>query len=96
MDVRMSVQIFRDGAVQYFWGRSTEFGMDGIGGTLTGELEVGEVVSMEFSLPVSAFAMRLRAIVRYKIGLHYGFEFLTLTSAQRATLAAMSERLAGH
>ena len=95
MDVRMSVQVFRAGAVSYFWGRSTEFGQDGIGGTLTGELEVGEVVSIEFALPTSPMPVRVRAIVRYQIGLHYGFEFLTLTVAQRAAVMATCERLDG-
>jgi hypothetical protein len=95
MDVRMTVQVFREGAVSYFWGRSTEFGQDGIGGTLTGELVVGEVVSMEFPLPASPLPVRVRAIVRYQIGLHYGFEFLTLTVAQRAAVLATCQRLAG-
>lgn len=95
MDVRMTVQVFREGAVSYFWGRSTEFGQDGIGGTLTGELVVGEVVSLEFPLQTSQLPMRVRAIVRYQIGLHYGFEFLTLTSIQRAAVTAACERLAG-
>jgi hypothetical protein len=39
--------------------------------------------------------MRVRAIVRYQIGLHYGFEFLTLTTPQRAAVQATCERLAG-
>ena len=95
LDVRMSVQVFREGAVSYFWGRSTEFGQDGIGGTLTGELEVGEVVSIEFPLPASPMPVRVRGIVRYQIGLHYGFEFLTLTVGQRAAVTATCERLAG-
>jgi hypothetical protein len=95
LDVRMSVQVFRDGAMSYFWGRSTEFGQDGIGGTLTGELEVGEVVSIEFALPASPLPVRVRAIVRYQIGLHYGFEFLTLTAGQRTAVTATCERLAG-
>jgi hypothetical protein len=95
MDVRMTVQVFRDGTMRYFWGRSTEFGQDGIGGTLTGELVVGEVVSIEFALPASPLPVRVRAIVRYQIGLHYGFEFLTLTVAQRAAVLATCDRLAG-
>ena len=94
MDVRMNVQVFRDGHVCYFWGRSTELGQDGIGGTLTGELEPGEVVSMEFALPLSPYPIKLRAIVRYRIGLHYGFEFLTPTSEQRSALDRVCQMLA--
>jgi hypothetical protein len=94
MDVRMNVQVFRRGEVSYFWGRSTEFGLDGIGGTLTGDLEPGEVVSMEFPLPLSPYPLNLRAIVRYRIGLHYGFEFLTPTPEQRTSLDRVCQMLA--
>lgn len=94
MDTRMSVQVFRAGTVSYFWGRSTELGYDGIGGTLTGDLEPGEVVSMEFPLPLSAYPIKLRAIVRYRDGLHYGFEFLTLDPEQRRALYRVCELLA--
>jgi hypothetical protein len=54
MDARMNVQVFRSGNTSYFWGRSNELGLDGIGGTLTGDLEPGEVVSMEFPIPLTA------------------------------------------
>jgi len=94
MDVRMNVQVFRAGQVIYLWGRSTELGQDGIGGTLTGDLEPGEVVSMEFPLPLSPYPLKLRAIVRYGIGLHYGFEFLTPTPEQRTALDRVCQLLA--
>lgn len=94
MDVRMDVQVFRAGSVKYLWGRSTELGLDGIGATLTGDLEPGEVVSMEFPLPLSPYPLKLRAIVRYRIGLHYGFEFLTPTAEQRTSLDRVCQMLA--
>jgi PilZ domain len=94
MDVRINVQVFRGGAVSYLWGRSTELGLDGIGATLTGDLEPGEVVSMEFPLPLSPYPLKLRAIVRYRIGLHYGFEFLTPTPEQRVSLDRVCQMLA--
>ena len=78
----------------HFWGRSTEFGEDGIGGTLTGDLGPGEVVSMEFQLPLSSYPLKLRAIVRYRQGLHYGFEFLTLNQEQRNSIQRVCEMLA--
>jgi len=94
MDARMDVQVFRSGSISYLWGRSTELGLDGIGATLTGDLEPGEVVSMEFPLPLSPYPVKLRAIVRYRIGLHYGFEFLTPTTEQRAQLDRVCQMLA--
>ncbi|HZQ71133.1 MAG TPA: PilZ domain-containing protein [Terriglobales bacterium] len=93
LDIRVSVQVFRDGENLNFWGRSSELGMDGIGATLTGELEPGEVVSMELALPLTALPMKLRAIVRYRQGLRHGFEFLTLTTEQRVTVERVCEML---
>jgi hypothetical protein len=51
--MRLSVQIFRSGETTSLWGRSNELGEDGVGGTMTGELQVGEVVSMELALPLA-------------------------------------------
>src|SRR5438270_12903072 len=82
MDVRMNVQVFRAGQVIYLWGRSTELGQDGIGGTLTGDLEPGEVVSMEFHLPLSPYSLKSRALVGYRIALVCGCVLLTCIPAQ--------------
>src|SRR5258705_10506698 len=76
MDTRMNVQVFREGTTSYFWGRSTELGLDGIGGTLTRDLTPGEGGSMGFPLPLHPFPLKFRAVVRYPIGLPYGFRFL--------------------
>ncbi|PYX97251.1 MAG: hypothetical protein DMG71_03560 [Acidobacteria bacterium] len=93
LDIRLSVSVFREAGQSHFWGRSTEFGEDGIGGTLTGDLEPGEVVSMEFQLPLSSYPLKLRAIVRYRRGLHYGFEFLTINPEQRSAMQRVCEML---
>ena len=93
LDVRVVVNVFREGKLRDFWGRSTELGLDGLGATLTGELDPGEVVSMEFPLPLSAYPLKLRAIVRFRQGLHYGFEFLTIAAEQRETLQRVCEML---
>jgi hypothetical protein len=95
VDVRMQVRMFQDGEFRTCWGRSTELGQDGIGATLTGELESGEIVSLDIPLPLSPYPLRIRAIVRYRQGLRYGFEFLTLSDSQRDTIARVCEMLAG-
>jgi len=83
LDIRLRLEVFRSGTTQSFWGRSRELGQDGIGGTFTGELEPGEVVSLDFTLPIATKPIKIRAIVRYRKGLYHGFEFLTLTGDQR-------------
>ena len=94
IDVRMQVRMFQGGEFQTCWGRSTELGQDGIGATLTGELEAGEIVTLDIPLPLSAYPLKVRAIVRYRHGLHYGFEFLTLNESQRDTLRRVCQMLA--
>jgi len=93
VDIRLSVQVFRKGGTISLWGRSNELAEDGIGGTLTGPLEPGEVVTMEFVLPLAVEPLKLRAVVRYRSGLRHGFEFLALTSQQRDTLRRVCEML---
>jgi hypothetical protein len=94
IDTRMQVRMFQAGEFQSCWGRSTELGEDGIGATLTGELQAGEIVSLEIPLPLSPYPLKVRAIVRYRDGLRYGFEFLTLSDAQRDMLRRVCEVLA--
>jgi len=86
--------MFQGGEFRTCWGRSTEMGQDGIGATLTGELETGEIVSLDIPLPLSPYPLKVRAIVRYRQGLRYGFEFLTLSETQRETLRRVCEMLA--
>jgi hypothetical protein len=94
LDVRVSVSVFRAGENLSFWGRSSELGEDGIGATLTGELQPGEVVSMELALPLAPFPIRFRALVRYRDGLRHGFEFLALSVAQHDEIQRVCEMLA--
>src|ERR1700732_4862063 len=94
IDVRMQVKMFQSGEFRSCWGRSTELGQDGIGATLTGDLESGEIVTLEIPLPLSSYPLKVRAIVRYRQGLHYGFEFLTLSESQRETVRRVCQMLA--
>lgn len=94
LDVRLEVRMFQAGEFRTCWGRSTEIGQDGIGATLTGEIETGEIVSLEIPLPLSPYPLKVRAIVRYRQGLRYGFEFLTLNDDQRDMVQRVCEVLA--
>jgi len=94
LDVRLQVKMFQAGEFRSCWGRSTEMGQDGIGATLTGSLETGEIVTLEIPLPLSPYPIKVRAIVRYRQGLRYGFEFLTLNEGQRDTIYRVCEYLA--
>jgi len=93
-DVRMQVAVFREGVTIELWGRTNELGLDGIGATLTGELKAGEVVALEFPVPLRPLVMRVRAVVRYSAGLRCGFEFLIVTDEQKETMRRLCETLA--
>src|SRR6201987_973634 len=86
IDVRLQVKMFQDGEFRTCWGRSTELGQDGIGATLTGSLEPGEIVTLDIPLPLTPYPIKGLAIVRYRQGLRYGFEFLTLNSRHPDTI----------
>jgi len=85
-DVRLQASVFRDGQTVESWGRSSELGQDGIGATLSGELHAGEVVSLEFPIPLPPHIIKLRAVVRYSQGLRCGFEFLVVSEEQKHLL----------
>ena len=92
--MRIQASVFRDGVTVLLWGRTNELGADGVGATLSGELAVGEVVGIEFPIPVAPYVVKVRAIVRYSHGLRCGFEFLVVTSEQKETLRRTCEVLA--
>lgn len=94
IDVRLQVKMFQAGEFRTCWGRSTEMGQDGIGATLTGSLEPGEIVTLEIPMPLTPYPIKVRAIVRYRQGLRYGFEFLTLNDNQRDTIKRVCDYLA--
>jgi hypothetical protein len=93
IDVTVQVSVFREGQTTTYWGRATELGQNGMGATLGGELLIGEVVSVEFPIPLPPNVMKLRAVVRYGKGLRYGFEFLVIPDEQKLALRQVCEAL---
>lgn len=93
-DARIQVSVFRDGRTTTCWGRTSELGESGIGATLCGEFQIGEVVSLEFPIPIAPHVMKVRAAVRYSKGLHCGFEFLVVTCEQKVMLRQICAVLA--
>jgi hypothetical protein len=66
-------------------GHCTDLSEAGIGILVAAELDVGEVVGLGFTVGGS-FPRELRAVLRYRRGFHYGFEFLSLTAEQQESL----------
>lgn len=94
LNVRVTAKVFRGDAPIELWGRSIELGQDGIGVTLTAELEPGEVATLELTLPAGSTPLKLRALVRYRDGLRHGFEFLARDSTQQEIIRRACDLLA--
>ncbi len=60
----------------------------GIGMLIAAELNMGEVVALKFTLPGSARAWDLHAVLRHRRGYHYGFEFLSLNHEEGNLLSS--------
>jgi hypothetical protein len=66
-------------------GYSKDLSEAGIGILLAAEMTVGEVAGLSFSIPGGA-PWEVRAVLRYRRGYHYGFEFLSLSVQQQQQL----------
>jgi len=65
----------------------------GIGILVAADLTLGEVASLSFSLPGVQQPWDVRAVLRYRRGYHYGFEFLSLSDRQGKILQSYFEDL---
>jgi PilZ domain-containing protein len=78
LDIRL---VIRAGEVLH--GRTKDLGEGGLGATIPGDIGIGEVVELEFQLPLSHEPLSLQAEVRYRQGFQYGFRFLHPTEKHR-------------
>ncbi len=84
-DFQVTVTLLLGNQYQKLEAHCTDLSEAGIGILLAAELNVGEVVGLGFALP-GAFPWELRAVLRYRRGYHYGFEFLSITSGHQESL----------
>jgi len=85
-DFRVTVNFLLGNQYQKLEGHCRDLSEAGIGILLATEMNAGEVAGLTFSLPGSAVPWQVRAVVRYRRGYQYGFEFLSLTGEQQASL----------
>jgi len=67
-------------------GRTKDIAEGGLGATIPGEIEIGDVVELEFQPPEVPEPLKLKAEVRYRRGFQYGFRFLNPTEQQREVI----------
>jgi CheY-like chemotaxis protein len=92
--VPLDVKVFRSGQPLVITGRSTDLNEFGMGAKLDRELVPGEMVTLEFRLPMADDLFRPRATVRRRANTwHYGFEFVSIDPLQRARIRELCEVL---
>lgn len=82
------VTLFAGDAYRQLDAHCKDLSAAGIGVLLAAELTMGEVASLNFSLPGAPAPWELRAVLRHRRGYHYGFEFFSLTSEQAEALGS--------
>jgi PilZ domain len=74
--------------------RTLDVSESGIGGLFHENWEPGIRLKLEVAFPIARTPLKLGAIVRYRTGLRYGFEFVDLLPEERATLHELCQFLA--
>jgi hypothetical protein len=92
-DFRVAVSYLLENQYQKLEGHCRDLAEAGIGILLAAELNSGEVAGLSFLLPGSAIPWEVRAVVRYRRGYQYGFEFLSLTREQQELLKSYIKEL---
>ncbi len=69
-----------------FHGRTKDIAEGGLGATIPGNIDVGEIVELELHLPNGPEPLKCKAEVRYRHGFQYGFRFLNATSQQKEAI----------
>ncbi|MGZ4874795.1 MAG: PilZ domain-containing protein [Candidatus Angelobacter sp.] len=64
-------------------GRTKDIAEGGLGATIPGSINVGEIVDLELQLPETQEPLKIKAEVRYRQGFQYGFKFVHITEQQK-------------
>lgn len=96
IDIRLVVR-----SEKVLHGRTKNLGEGGLGATIAGDLQLGEIVRLEFQLPEVPDPMAIHAEVRYRKGFQFGFKFINPTQEQcesirRATRALPTDASGAH
>ena len=63
-------------------GRTSNLSEGGLGGTIAGDISMGDIVELEFQMPGTERSLRIMAEVRYRQGFQYGFRFINAAPEQ--------------
>jgi PilZ domain len=86
VDFRVTLSYLLENHYQNLEGHCRDLSEAGVGILVAAELNGGEVADLSFLLPGPVLRWEVRAVVRYRRGYQYGFEFLSLTGEQQSAL----------
>ena len=75
-------------------GRSLNISEAGIAGVFTTGWDLGTLVNLEFSVPVTSHLVGVEGVVRSRTDYRYGFEFVSLMPHQRELICKACRTLA--
>ncbi len=81
-DQRLKINAMVDGQETTFYGRIIDLSELGLGAVVSGSLERGDKVSLEFNVGAGFPPLLLTAVVRYTRGFRHGFEFSGLGTVE--------------
>jgi c-di-GMP-binding flagellar brake protein YcgR len=84
----VTVTLFSGKQHEQLRGHCRDLSQGGIGILIAADLPLGEVASLNFSLPNLPESWDVRAVLRCRRGYQFGFEFLSLSGQQASALAA--------
>jgi c-di-GMP-binding flagellar brake protein YcgR len=88
INVRVRLRYERERKQQQCYCRSFDISEGGMGLISPYDIELDQVVDLEFLLPESTAPLKLRAVIRSQVGFRLGCEFISLTGKQKADIAS--------
>src|SRR3954469_15323370 len=79
IDVRLRMVRSRNGVQEFISGRGTDVSEGGLAAYIPADLNAGERIQLEITLPYCAQPLQATATVRNKSGFRYGLEFQPLS-----------------
>ncbi|HVZ18067.1 MAG TPA: PilZ domain-containing protein [Terriglobales bacterium] len=94
VDCRVKVVRKHFGSTTVHFGRASNISAGGIMLVVPVDLEGGEIIDLEFSIPHSSEIIQVRAVVRHRFGQYsYGIEFREMAEQTRQSVIRMCETL---
>lgn len=79
LDIRLVIRTEKE----VLHGRTKDLGEGGLGAVIPGDIQIGDMITLELQMPLNHEPLSLQAEVRYRQGFQYGFRFLHATDQQR-------------